>query len=68
MNGNENGMSCSRGITGAACIVVVVLLKFITNVMQKEISGKNRSSGLFRFVNLVMMHSIIERTIVLNMF
>lgn len=59
-NGNENGTLYSNEITGAVYIAVLVLLRFITNDMQKEISERNQSNGLFQFANLVMTPSIVD--------
>lgn len=44
-NGNENGRLYSSEITGVVCTVVVMLLRYITNAMQKEISERNQSNG-----------------------
>jgi hypothetical protein len=53
-------MSYSNAITGVVCIAVVVLLRFITNDMQKRTSEKSQLSGWFQFANLVMSLSIAD--------
>jgi hypothetical protein len=59
-NGNGNGMLYSKEITGVAYIAGLVLLRFITNDMQKEISEENPSNGSFQFAILVMTLSIVD--------
>src|SRR5687768_15754434 len=59
-NGKENVLLYSNEITGFVYIAELVLLRFITNDMQKRISEKNQSNGWFQFANLVMTPSIID--------
>jgi hypothetical protein len=59
-SGNENDMSYSSEITGVVYIVVAVLLRFIINDMQKEISERNPSNGSFQCANLVMTPGIVD--------
>ena len=59
-NGDENVMLYSNEITGVVYIAVLMLLRFITNDMQKRILEKSQSNGWFQYANLVMTPGIID--------
>jgi hypothetical protein len=53
-------MLCSNEITGVAYIVVVALLRSITNGMRKDVLVKNLLNGSCQFASLVTIVSIID--------
>lgn len=60
MSGNEKDMLYSNETTGVVFTAVLERPKFITRDIRKETSEKNRSNGLFQYVNPVMTNSIID--------